>query len=228
MCNFDQLLQDITNEGVNVLWHLPPAEDDANAETGKWSGCSVVMKIKPGSSHAAADNGKSCDQIISSSRSSEPKLVWTTLGGGKKKMAARCSVSLLAIQSISTFKETICDRDDMVFYSKEEEERTTTSCGVNVSQMDEADEEDICFFSITTKEGDVQVFEAATPRERDLLVVGLKNVIARLSFHLVVGDAGGLSELYCEQSKAALSPGELPSCSSPMINMNRIAHALMD
>ena len=193
------------------MWHLPPADDEESVveEHTDWSGCSVVMKIKAGSCYADND--------------AQPKLTWTTLGGGKNNKsdkAARCSVPLLAIQSISTFKETICEGDEV-----KEPEVTNTSYGMNLTQLE--DDEDVCLFAITTEEGDVQVFEAASVEQRDLLVTGLKNVIARLSFHLVLGDVGASSELYYEEEKSP-PPGELPSFSSPIQNMNRIAHALLD
>jgi hypothetical protein len=57
---------------VNILWHLPPSESDDDAvlaaENANWSGRSVMMKIQPGSCYAGND--------------AQPKLVWTTVGGG--------------------------------------------------------------------------------------------------------------------------------------------------
>jgi len=202
------------NEGVNVLWHLPPENDEyespllADQATANWSGKSAVMNFKPGSCYADND--------------AQPKLTWTTMRGGvnDNKKAARFSVPLLAVQSISTFQETICEGDEL-----KENEYTETSSGVNLSQLE--DNDDICLFAITTHQGDVQVFEAASVQQRDLLVTGLKNVMARLSFHLILGDVGASSELYYEEEKNP-PPGELPSFSSPIKNMNRIAHALMD
>lgn len=155
-----------------------------------------------------------------SNNSAEPKLVWTTLGGGKKEKVARCKIPLMAIQSIATFGESMGDERNEI----KEEEVTEESNGVNLIPMEE--DEDVCLFSITTSEGDVQVFEASTVRERDLFVAGLKNVIARLSFHVIVGDAGASSELYVEEKD--IPPGEMPSIASPVRNMNRIAHAMMD
>lgn len=197
---------------MKVLWHLPPSDEDLQDETivsdenANWSGRSVVMKIKPGNANASSDNSACMERKNwfsshdrSSSSSVQPKLVWTTLGGGIEDKVAQCSVSLFSIQSISTM-----DNDD--------------SLG-NI-----AGEEEVCIFAITTKAGDVQLFETSSLRERDLLVAGLKNVIARLAFHLIVGDASASSALYCEDPP----PGELPSCSGPTKDMNRIAHALMD
>ena len=186
---------------MNVLWHLPPTSAESAADgSNNWSGRSVVMQIKPGSCY-------STNNII-------PKLEWKTLSGGKKTKTSVQSIPLLDIQSIATFNETICEGE-----ADYDEEMFTNACG----GMDE----DVCLFAITTDEGDVHVFEATSPRERDLLVAGLKNVIARLSFHLIVGDAGASSELYTEEIKDS-PQGELPAYTDPTKNMNRIAHALLD
>ena len=199
--HFGNAIQDITTDGVNVLWHLPPDEEEEEdaivPNSVNWSGRSVVMTIKPGSCYSTNDV--------------EPKLVWTTLGGGTDNAkVARCLVPLLSIQNVATFRETL----DPTF----EEE-------ANMSRI----EDDVCLFSITTDRGDVQVFEASTTRERDLLVAGLRNIIARMTFHAIVGDAGASSELYHDDVPPNDIPmRELPSMASPLRNMNRIAHALLD
>lgn len=179
-----------------MLWHVPPSQSTDDGTN--WSGRSVVMQIKSGSCYSKNDI--------------EPKLQWKPMSGGQNSDILLSSISLLDIQSIATFVDTICENDD--------EEMFADACGAGM-------EEDICLFAITTNEGDVHVFEATSPRERDLLVAGLKNVIARLSFHLIVGDAGASCELYTEEVKN-LADGELPANSNPTKNMNRIAHVLLD
>ena len=150
--------------------------------------------------------------------------MWTTLGAGRiHKKIARCLIPLLKIKSISTYMD---GSFGTLGNEMKSDELVGGSCGVNVNRMDGSDE-DVCLFSITTEEGDVQMFEAASPRERDVLVTGLKNVIARSSFHFIVGDASASSELYYE-IETSPPPGELPSTSNPIQNMNRIAHALLD
>ncbi|CAB9516042.1 expressed unknown protein [Seminavis robusta] len=210
-----RFIKDIMEEGLNVLWHLPPSDEDSTLDSANWSGRSVVMTVKAGSSYSTNSN-----DVM-------PKLCWTTLGGGKdESKLARCLVPLLKIQSVSTFRDAppvVGSLGDEI----KEEELTGTSCGVNLKPVT-VDEEDVCLFAITTEEGDVQVFEAASSRERDVFVTGLKNVIARLSFHVIVGDAGASSELYYQHDKQS-PEGQLPSIpSSPAQNMNRIAHALLD
>jgi hypothetical protein len=92
------------------------------------------------------------------------------------------------------------------------------------------DDRELCFFTVTTDTGDVHIFEASSPGERDQIVNGLKNVIARLAFHVIAGDTTASSELYNEdaKSKSHNAPvGDLPSLASPHQNMNRIAHTLL-
>jgi len=95
---------------------------------------------------------------------------------------------------------------------------------------EEYDSYDVCFFSITSRSGDVHVFEANSPSERDRIVNGLKNVIARLTFHLIAGDVKGSSELYCDDAlpDGGSNPAELPMLARPHQAMNRISHALLD
>jgi len=83
-----------------------------------------------------------------------------------------------------------------------------------------------CFLTITSESGDVHMFEANSVEERDELVNGLRNVIARLSFHLMTGDATASVELYKDDE--GLEDGDLPSLPNPRLNMNRIAHAMLD
>lgn len=174
-----------------MLWHLPPT--DPSLDEG-WSGRSAVLKIKPGSCYYG-DGGV------------DPKLEWTTLGGGRQGNGpAGESIPLLDVLSISTFYDSVYDQD-----------------GVRESGGGEEE----CLFAITTEQGDVHVFEATSPEERDMLISGLKNVIARLTYHLVVGDAGAALELYDDESDDP-SSGELPSLPNPVATMNRITHALMD
>lgn len=93
------------------------------------------------------------------------------------------------------------------------------------------DEQDPCFFTLTTKTGRVHVFEAASPRERDDLVNGLRNAIAWLSYHLVTGDVSASSVLYRPDAVSPNDPdpAELPVLARrPYLAMNRTAHALLD
>jgi len=129
----------------------------------------------------------------------QPKLEWTTLAGGRNFEVETASLALLRILSISSSAEAMREDGD--------------------------NDQDLCFFTVTSDIGDVHIFEASTPEERDLIVNGLKNVIARLTFHLIAGDTTASSELYGESKSD--TTGELPSLANSTQTMNRIAHTLL-
>ena len=124
--------------------------------------------------------------------------------GGVTTEATTTSIDLLNIQSIST-------NDD-----------------------DEADDEDdLCFFTITSEDGDVHVFETATVDERDRIVNGLKTLIARWSYHVIAGEITATSELFDSGYKSPEmslndSAADLPSLPNPHLTMNCVAHMLLD
>lgn len=128
----------------------------------------------------------------------QPKLSWTIIPGGHSFEEVTTQVSLLKIQSIDTSAGGAHDDDEGI---------------------------PLTFFSITTDDGQFYVFEAATPQQREHLVAGLQNVIARLSFQLIAGDNSASSELW--QSNPT-NQGELPSLPSPHQTMNRLTHAMLD
>mmetsp|Transcript_30936 Transcript_30936/g.45461 ORF Transcript_30936/g.45461 Transcript_30936/m.45461 type:complete len:163 (-) Transcript_30936:1644-2132(-) len=96
------------------------------------------------------------------------------------------------------------------------------------SQVDDEDVVVESFFSITTNDGDVHVFEARSPRERNRIVHGLKNVVAKLSYHLVLGDIAVSTTLYGDDYGDMGEDGRLPSLCTPEQAMNELTHAYLD
>lgn len=82
------------------------------------------------------------------------------------------------------------------------------------------------FFSITANDGAVHVFEAPSGKKRDYVVLGLRSVISRLTYHVVAGDANVIGELYSED--AGQLTGELPSLITPWKALTRVTHAFVD
>jgi hypothetical protein len=103
-----------------------------------------------------------------------PKLEWSTMGGGTQNSTVTKSVSLLKIHSlaVSNSEETREDDDD------------------------DDDEDLLCFFTLTTSEGDVHIFEAITADESHRIVIGIKNVAARFSNQLIAGDTRAFTDFY--------------------------------
>jgi hypothetical protein len=121
--------------------------------------------------------------------------------GGIQKDIETKSVSLLNIHSLaaSNSEETGEDDDD-----------------------DDDDENILCFFTLTTSEGDVHVFEAITADESHRLVIGIKNVAARFSNQLIAGDTRAFTDFYDNHGGAEdvrFTPEEA---------MGRLSHSFFD
>ena len=82
------------------------------------------------------------------------------------------------------------------------------------------------FFSITANNGAVYVFEAPSGKQRDYVVLGLRAVIARLTYHVIAGEPDVIGELYSED--AGQLTGELPSLVSPWKALSKVTHAFVD
>jgi hypothetical protein len=112
-------------------------------------------------------------------------------------------------------------------------ESTTTSISLlNILSIatndDEVEDEDMCFFTVTSEDGEVHIFETATLEERDRIVNGLKTLIARWSFQVIAGDVTATSELF--ESRVALPPtsDDMPALPNPNLTLNCVAHMLLD
>jgi hypothetical protein len=179
-------------------------------------GISLLYLQSPGASgneDSVEWKGKSVTMMIAPGSTGEaemiqPKLEWTTVPGGLSVDMVTTCLPLLNIHSIITRAH---NNDDTL--------------------GDELElDDDMCFFTITSRQGHVHVFEANTPDQRDAIVDGLQNAIARLAFHLVAGDSTASTELYNDDRRMQQQEdaGELPALPNPRLNMNRIAHMMLD
>lgn len=197
-----QFLGTMMGNGVSLMYLQAP--QTLGNDTDDWKGKSIHLTL------AAGTNG-------GDSLSIQPKLVWTIPAGGKLTESIVHDVPILQIHSIRTSASGSTQADAI------EEDRN------DEIENDEYEESDsnLCFITMTTKSGEVHVFEANSLDQRDEIVTGLKNVIARLTFHLVAGDAAASNELYREV-RLSEELGDLPSLENPNQNMNRITHFLLD
>lgn len=91
------------------------------------------------------------------------------------------------------------------------------------------DEDDNPFFTITTERGEVHAFESPTLSERNHTVHGLRNVVAWLSYHLVMGNMATGTQIVSDlEEERGESSGELPSLKTPVQAMNDLSHAFLD
>jgi hypothetical protein len=130
-----------------------------------------------------------------------PKLVWMTASGGYSRLSGTAEVLSFAV-GLMDIHSIMDSMDD-----------------------DDSEGEDLFFFSITTNSGDVHLFECPTEDERDRIVSGIKNIIARMSFSLVAGDEVVMSELYGGDEE---EEGELPSLRTPQQEMATVSHEFLD
>ncbi|CAJ1932115.1 unnamed protein product [Cylindrotheca closterium] len=108
----------------------------------------------------------------------QPEIEWSTMGGGKETKILTRSVSLLDIHSVS-----VSSADDM---------RDNLEAG----EIEEIQ----CFFTLTTKTGDIHVFEAMHINESKRLVLGIKNISGRYSNLVVAGDPRVVVEYFDNSS----------------------------
>jgi hypothetical protein len=177
----------------------------------KTTGVTVLHLQPPESSYNTSPNwsGRAVSMMIepgtaSSSPSSgeygetmEPKLEWTILPGGGRFDVYTTSVSLLSIQSIAACVDPDATDGDYL---------------------------DQVYFTIMTHQGDVHIFEANSYDDRERIVNGLRNVIARLAFSLVAGDVHQTHGLYNVGKQSSSTAVVL----SPDHAMNQIAHSLLE
>ena len=204
-----RFLRRITNNGFVLLYLQPPEDetdpDDVNGSIDDWKGRTVTIMIQKG--YLAPNSTKGyVDQQQNEhlGQNRSPMLEWTTVTGGCTTEAKTTSIDLLNIQSISTN-----DDDDI------------------------DDEDDLCFFTITSEDGDIHVFETATVEERDRIVNGLKTLIARWSYHVIAGEVTATSELFDTSSSSPensmnQSVDDIPALPNPHLTMNCVAHMMLD
>jgi len=133
------------------------------------------------------------------SRLLEPRLFWKEMNLPHGHKDEGISISLLGIDSIHT----------------------------SLSQND-VKEDDSPFFTITNETGDIHAFEAPTISERNYVVHGIKNVVAWLSYHLIMGNMASGSEIVSDLEEFDEESGNLPSLKTPIRAMNDLAHSFLD
>ncbi len=114
---------------------------------------------------------------------------------------------------------------------QENEEYSLSLLGIHSinTSLNGADDDQTQFFTITTNEGEVHVFEAPTILERHNVVNGIRNVVAWLSYHLVMGNMASGTKLVSNlDEEQGHQSGELPSLRTPAQAMNDLSHSFLD
>lgn len=161
------------NVGFALVHHQAVDDDD-------WIGRTVTMVLKPGVCNAV--------HVMA------PRLEWSTMGGGTQTSIETRFVSLLNIHSVTTSQDVADEMKEDAEFDLDDDDQV---------HGNKADDDMDCYFTITTNDsGDVYVFEALSTDECQRLVVGIKNLSARLSNLLISGDERVLREFYDSYGEA--------------------------
>jgi hypothetical protein len=167
-------LKEIIKTGISLIYH--ESSSSATTDSTDWVKSSVTLFLHPGNS----------------THLRQPILVWATLS------------------IVSQMKMAMCAFDDSGS-TIEDDWNMISLMDVHSILGDEGDHEGGCvraassaagaassssFFSITSSNGgSVYVFEAPSSEARDYIVRGLRLVIARLTYDIIMGDSKITSDL---------------------------------
>jgi hypothetical protein len=196
----DRFLRRVTNYGFVLLFLQAPGS--LINPTEDWNGRTVTMTIEKGiiasypmrtpliastgyssaawSARSGSNTSMSSMKLTTPPVVKHPRLQWMSVAGGLTTGVSTTSIDLLNIQAVSAFGE-----------DSEKEERIENGTSIGIDKIEP------CFFTVTTADGVVHMFESASSDERNRIVKGLRCIIARLAFNLIAGNPSLVSELYC-------------------------------
>jgi len=207
-----EFLDVMLNFGYTLVYHIAVDEDS-------WVGRTVTMKFRPGVCNAKT--------IV------EPVVEWKTMTGGKSTFVEAKSLNLLNIDAVTTSnaREAGDDKESVLPAAFPVPSKPPTNIMNDVSigmcslsfppRMDE-DEFD-CFFTVTSQDGKVHLFEALNPEDCLRIVAGIRYSAQRLSRLLIEGDETALLSDFYDNSREPVE-SRLP----PNEVMNRLSNAFMD
>jgi len=202
-----EFLHGMLNVGYTLIYHK--SMDDEN-----WVGRTVNLIFRPG--------------ICSRRTIIQPVIEWKTMIGGKSKCVENRTLTLLNIDAISTGNSRGNEKRPA---SPENNTRsggdtaTTNWCNSTLAlgEMGDSDDEFNCFFTITSQDGDIHLFEALNSEDAQRIVAGIRCNAYRLSNSLIEGNTNALMTDFYNNSN---EPPET-QLSAPEV-MNRLSHAFLD
>ena len=211
------------NVGYTLIYHKPI--DDVC-----WVGRTVNLIFRPG--------------VCSARTVLQPVIEWNTMVGGKSKYAETRTMKLLNINAISTsnaYNATsgrTSGRGALSSSSSPSSNKpadsnsnsnnnntSTTWCSNTLAIGDGGHEDEFdCFFTITSQDGDIHLFEALNSEDSQRIVSGIKYNAYRLSKLLIEGNSKALlmGDFYDnsgEPQESRLSTAEA---------MHRLSNAFLD
>lgn len=198
----------MTNVGFTLVYHK--AVDDES-----WVGRTVNMVFRPGA--------------CSSQKIIQPAIEWNTIVGGKSNVVETKTLNILNIDAISNNN----DRDATKLSSlpipakppaphqNKDVETSMSMCSLSFTPAEE--EEFDCFFTITSQNGEIHLFEALNMDECFRIVAGIRYSAQRLSQILIEGNSSVLMSDFYDNSR---EPEELRLTQNEVLN--KLSNAFLD
>jgi len=202
-----EFLHGMLNVGYTLIYHKSMDEEN-------WIGRTVNLVFRPG--------------ICSKRTIIQPVIEWKTMIGGKSKCVENRTLTLLNIDAISTSNSRGNEKRPA------SPENNTGSGGdtatldwcnstLALGEMGDSDDEFNCFFTITSQDGDIHLFEALNSEDAQRIVAGIRCNAYRLSNSLIEGNTNALMTDFYDNSN---EPPET-QLSAPEV-MNRLSHVFLD
>lgn len=210
-----EFLHGMLNVGYTLVYHIAVDEDS-------WVGRTVNLVFRPG--------------VCNSKTIVEPVIEWNTMVGGKSNFVETKTLNLLNIDAVATsnaheagddkdHKSSILPASFPVPSKPPTNAKNDVSIGMcSLSFPPRAGEDEFdCFFTVTSQDGEIHLFEALNSEDCLHVVAGIRYSAQRLSRLLVEGDVNALLSDFYDNSR---EPAE--SCLPPNEVMNRLSNAFLD
>lgn len=210
------------NVGYTLIYHK--SIDDEN-----WVGRTVNLIYRPG--------------ICSTRTIIQPVIEWKTMTGGISTVVETRTMKLLNIDAISTSnargderQPTLTSNDGSLNPSSGNvyawggdsgttRDATTNWCNSTLAPggMGDLEDEIDSFFTITSQDGEIHLFEALTTEDAQRIVAGIRCNAYRLSNLLIEGNSNALmTDFYDNTGEPTETRLSAPEA------MNRLSHAFLD
>lgn len=169
----------MTNVGFTLIYHKA-AEDD------EWIGRTVNMIFRPG--------------VCSADNMEQPVVEWNTLVGGKSNEVETKTLKLLSIDAVTPSGEGLkTEKLPVPAKPPTEKDVSMSMCSLSLSAFEEEGLD--CFFTVTSSDGEVYLFEALNVDECHRVVAGIRFTAQRLSQILIEGNSSVIMSDFYDDSR---------------------------
>jgi len=185
-----------------------------------WVGRTINLVFRPG--------------VCSSEKIVDPVIEWNTMVGGKSNFIETKTMRLLDIDAIATsIAHEGGDNQSPIKPSalpipakpptNPKNDASISMCSLNFPPVNGVEDEFDCFFTITSQDGEIHLFEALNTEDCHHIVAGIRYSAQRLSHVLIEGDATSLLSDFYDNAR---EPEESKLPQSEVIN--KLSNAFLD